>query len=105
MNLNIDVCCEITDFLISEKLKFANVICKQAAMSVLRQIIWTNRENVVQEQQKKQALLELKGISESNFYGLESEYKRDLEAIDIDFSNLNSPCFRKKNAGIKAGSM
>lgn len=105
MNLKIDVCCEITDFIIAEKNRFTQAICKQMAIRIMNQVIYTNRENVIQEQQKKQCLLDLKGISESNFFGLESELKREIKTIDLDFSDLDSPCFRKRNKGLKSGSM
>jgi hypothetical protein len=105
MNLKIDVCCDITDFLITEKRRFKMALLKQVVIRMANQVLYTNRQNAITEQQRRQVLLDLKGIAESNFFGIESEYKRELEMIDMDFSDFDSPCFKKKNAGIKAGSI
>jgi hypothetical protein len=95
----------LTDILILEKKKFTQAVIKQMAVNMLKLMIWSNRQNKIEEVNKKDAMLELKGISESNFYGLESELKREIECINIDFSDFDSPCFEQTpNKGIKRGA-
>ena len=105
INLNVSIICDLTDIFILEKKKFTQAVIKQMAVNILKLMIWSNRQNKIEEVNKKDAMLELKGISESNFYGLESELKREIECINIDFSDFDSPCFEQTpNKGIKRGA-
>ena len=106
MNLNISVMCDITDILITEKKKFTQAVIKQMGVYVAKQIMYSNRVNRISETLKKNMALELKGVADSNFYGLETELHREIKAIDFDLSNFDGPCFRKSNnRGLSMSSM
>lgn len=106
MNLNISVLCDMTDILITEKKKFAQAVIKQMGVFVANKIMYSSRVNRISETLKKNMALELKGVADSNFFGLETQLHREIKAIDFDFSKLDGPCFRKSpNEGLKMGSM
>ena len=106
LNLNISVMCDITDIIISEKLMFTQLVMKQMAVYVARQIMYSNRVNRISETLKKNMALELKGVIDTNFFGLETELAREIKAVDFDLSEFDSPCFRQSNnKSIRSGSI
>lgn len=106
LNLNISVLCDITDILCTEKKRFVQIVLKQMAVYVARQIMYSNRVNRISETLKKNMAVELKGVIDTNFFGLENELKREIEAVNFDLSEFDSPCFRPaNNRGIKMSSI
>ena len=97
LNLNISVLCDITDILVTEKERFTQLVMKFMAVFVARKIMYSNRVNRISETLKKDMAFELKGVIDTNFYGLETELKREIDAVDFDMSEFNSPCFRQTN--------
>jgi len=97
MNLNISVLCDITDILVTEKKRFSQLVMKMMAVYVARQILYSNRVNRISETLKKNIAFELKGVIETNFYGLETQLSKEVEAVDFDLSEFDSPCFRQSN--------
>ena len=105
LNLNISVRCEVTDILLTEKLQFTQAVIKKMAIWVLRQMLWSTRMNKIEQTAKQLAQEELKGITETNFYGIEAEYLREIKALDIDFSEFDSPCWKRvPSRGLRSGS-
>jgi len=106
LNLNISVMCDITDILVTEKKRFAQLIMKQMAVYVARKIKHSTRRNSILEALKRDMALELTGVIETNFFGLESQLLEEIKSIDFDMSEFDSPCFRKTgNKSIKASSV
>jgi len=106
MNLNISVLCDLTDIIITEKKRFTQAVIKQMGVFVAKQIMYSSRVNIISEILKKNVAMELKGVVDSNFFGLETELHREIKAIDFDFSQLDSPCFRRSpNKGLRMSSI
>jgi len=105
LNLSVSVQCDMTDILIQQKAIFSQAVIKQMAVNILRLIVWTNRQNKIEGLSKKEAVIELKGVDGTKSIGLEAKLDKEIRAIDIDLSGLDSPCFNKSpNKGIRRGT-
>ena len=110
LNLKISVLCDITNVIIENKQMFRDVISKQVACDVLREIAYNpnvrlNRTEAIAS--KMEILYELDGDSSSNKKsGLVHQLNKALEALDIDTKELDRVCLNcGKNQGIKMKSV
>ena len=104
MNLEISVGCDLTDFIISQRQIFANVIQKQVAANVLRTIAMNpdvrvnrNQVNVTRDE----LLYELDGAPTGRASGLGYELKQAYRALELDTRGLDRICLQCNNHGVK----
>ena len=105
LNLDISVYCDLTDFIISEKHLFQEVIMKQFAIDILREFAYnpnvrTNRHSI--NASRMDILYELDGDSSSmKKSGLNYQLEQALKAINISTQGLDRICLPCRNNGIK----
>lgn len=104
INLELSVGCDLTDFIISQRQIFANVIQKQVAANVLRTIAMNpdvrvnrNQVNVTRDE----LLYELDGAPQGRASGLGYELKQAYDALSLDTSGLDRICLSCNNHGVK----
>lgn len=104
LNLEISVGCDLTDFIIKQKMIFANVIQKQVAVNVLRIIamnpnvrINRNQVNVTRDD----LLYEIDGAPQGRPSGLAYDLQQAFKAIEIDTQGLDRICLSCNNKGVK----
>lgn len=104
LNLEISVGCDLTDFIIKEKMLFANIIQKQVAVNVLRTIAMNpdvrvnrNQVNVTRDD----LLYEIDGAPQGRPSGLAFDLKQAYKAIEIDTQGLDRICLSCNNGGVK----
>lgn len=104
LNVEISVGCDLTDFIISQRQIFANVIQKQVAANVLRTIamnpevrINRNQTNVTRDQ----ILYEIDGNPQGRASGLGFELKQAYNALSLDTRGLDRICLQCTNNGPK----
>lgn len=104
MNCEVSVACDITDFIISQRAIFANVIQKQVAASVLRTIAMNpdvrvnrNQVNVTRDE----LLYELDGAPQGRPSGMLYELKQAYKALSFDTRGLDRICLQCNNHGVK----
>lgn len=105
INLDISVSCDITDFIIEQRTLFIDVIAKQVAVDMLRELAFnpnvrTNRHSI--NASKVDILYELDGDSASmKKSGL--NYQLDLahKALIVSLAGLDRVCQPCKNNGVK----
>ena len=104
MNVEISVGCDLTDFIISQRLIFATVIQKQVAATVLRTIAMNpdvrvnrNQVNVTRDE----LLYELDGNPQGRASGLGYELKQAYRALELDTRGLDRVCLQCNNHGVK----
>ena len=104
INVEISVGCDLTDFIISQRQIFANVIQKQVAVNVLRTIamnpnvrINRNQVNVTRDE----ILYEVDGAPQGKQSGLAFELKQAYTALSFDTRNLDRICLKCNNHGVK----
>lgn len=103
LNVEMSVGCDLTDFIISQRSIFANVIQKQVCANVLRTIAMNpdvrvnrNQVNVTRDQ----ILYELDGNPQGRASGLGYELKQAYKALSFDTKGLDRICLQCNNNGV-----
>lgn len=105
INLEVTVFCDISDIIISQRGLLADVIAKQVAVDMLRELVYnanvrTNRRSI--NASKVDILYELDGDSSSlKKSGLNYQLDKAYEALDLSLVGLDRVCLPCKNGGIK----
>lgn len=105
INLDITVCCDITDFIIEKRAMFQSVLMKQVAVDMLRELAYnanvrTNRHTI--NASRTDILYEIDGDSSSmKKSGLNYQLDEAFRAINIEVRGLDRVCMPCKNNGIK----
>jgi len=92
INLSFSVKCDITDIICKNDYVFTNALMRQVQRDFANYMLNTNRTDELVNRLKGQALIEL---SEDGGQ-LEEKLKQEVDAIDFDMSDLESPCCPSK---------
>ena len=109
INLEVSAYCDLTDFIISQRVMFQDVLSKQVAIDFLREFAYnpnvrTNRHSI--NASKLDILTELDGDSNSmRQSGLSYELDIALKALSISTRGLDRVCLPCVNNGIKYRSI
>ena len=105
INLEVSVGCDITDFIIEQRVLFRDVIAKQVAVDMLREFAYnsnvrTNRNSV--NVSRMDVLYELDGDSASlKKSGLGYQLEMAFKAIRVSLSGIDRICLPCKNNGVR----
>ena len=105
INLEVSVACDITDFITEQKRVFADVIAKQVAVDLLREIAYNPGQRINRSAQmasRNDILYELDGDSSSlKKSGLSYQLDRAYQAISLNLGGIDRVCIPCKAGGIK----
>lgn len=104
INLEVSVGCDLTDFIVSQRLVFANVIQKQVAVNVLRTIAMNPDVRVNRNQlnaTRDEILYEVDGNPQGRASGLAYELRQAYKALEIDTQGIDRICLSCTNHGVK----
>ena len=105
LNLEVTVNCDITDFIVEQKMMFQDIIAKQVAIDMLREFAYnsnvrTNRHSI--NASRLDILYEVDGDSSSmKKSGLSYQLDIAFKAIKLSTSGIDRVCLPCKNNGIK----
>ncbi len=105
LNLELTIGCDITDFIIEQRMLFQDVIAKQVAVDMLREFAYnanvrTNRHSV--NVSRLDILYEIDGDSSSmKKSGLSYQLDMAFKAIKLSTEGIDRVCLPCKNNGIK----
>lgn len=105
LNLEVTVSCDITDFIIEQRMMFQDVIAKQVAVDMLREFAYnanvrTNRHSI--NASRLDILYEVDGDSSSmKKSGLSYQLDMAFKAIKLSTEGIDRVCLPCKNNGIK----
>lgn len=105
LNLEVTVSCDITDFIVEQRMMFQDVIAKQVAVDMLREFAYnsnvrTNRHSI--NASRLDILYEVDGDSSSmKKSGLSYQLDMAFKAIKLSTSGIDRVCLPCKNNGIK----
>jgi hypothetical protein len=105
LNLEITISCDITDFIIEQRMLFQDVIAKQVAVDMLREFAYnanarTNRHSI--NASRLDILYEVDGDSSSmKKSGLSYQLDMAFKAIKLSTEGIDRVCLPCKNNGIK----
>lgn len=104
MNVEISVGCDLTDFIISQKMMFATVLQRQVAAMALRTMALNPNVRVNRNQSNVSAqniLYELDGNTEGRENGLGYELRKAYDALDLDTRGIDRICLTCRPVGLK----
>lgn len=105
LNLEVTVSCDITDFIVEQRMMFQDVIAKQVAVDMLREFVYnsnvrTNRHSI--NASRLDILYEVDGDSSSmKKSGLSYQLDMAFKAIKLSTSGIDRVCLPCRNNGIK----
>lgn len=105
LNLEVTVSCDITDFIVEQRMMFQDVIVKQVAVDMLREFAYnsnvrTNRHSI--NASRLDILYEVDGDSSSmKKSGLSYQLDMAFKAIKLSTSGIDRVCLPCRNNGIK----
>lgn len=105
LNLEVTVSCDITDFIVEQRMMFQDVIAKQVAVDMLREFAYnsnvrTNRHSI--NASRLDILYEVDGDSSSmKKSGLSYQLDMAFKAIKLSTSGIDRVCLPCRNNGIK----
>lgn len=105
LNLELTISCDITDFIIEQRMLFQDVIAKQVAVDMLREFAYnanvrTNRHSI--NASRPDILYEIDGDSSSmKNSGLSYQLDMAFKAIKLSTEGIDRICLPCKNNGIK----
>lgn len=105
LNLELTISCDITDFIIEQRMLFQDVIAKQVAVDMLREFAYnanvrTNRNSI--NASRLDILYEIDGDSSSmKKSGLSYQLDMAFKAIKLSTEGIDRVCLPCKNNGIK----
>lgn len=104
LNIEISVGCDLTDFMISQRLLFADVLQKQVAYNALRTMAMNPDVRVNRNQSnvsRMDILYELDGNTQGRKTGLGAELDKAYKAIEIETKGIDRICLSCNNMGVK----
>lgn len=104
LNVEISVGCDLTDFIISQRLMFANALQKQVAYNVMRTMAMNPDVRVNRNQSnvsRMDILYELDGNTQGRKTGLGEDLEKAYKSIDIDTKGLDRICLSCNNHGVR----
>lgn len=105
LNLELTISCDITDFIIEQRMLFQDIIAKQVAVDMLREFAYnanvrTNRHSI--NASRLDILYEVDGDSSSmKKSGLSYQLDMAFKAIKLSTEGIDRVCLPCKNNGIK----
>lgn len=109
LNLEVTINCDLTDFIIEQRIQFQDVIAKQLAVDMLREFAYnanvrTNRHSI--NASRMDILYEIDGDSSSmKQSGLSYQLDLAFKAINLSTTGINRVCLPCGNKGIKYRSV
>lgn len=104
INAEITVGCDLTDFIISQRMVFANVLQLQVAANVLRTIAMNPDVRVNRNQvnvTRNELLYEIDGATQGRPSGIGYELTQAYKALRFDTQGLDRICLKCNNMGVK----
>lgn len=104
LNCEVTIGCDLTDFIISQRQIFANVIQRQVAVTALRTLAMNPDVRVNRNQSnatRTDILYEVDGNPEGRPGGLGYDLKKAYEALSLDTQGLDRVCLKCNNHGVR----
>ena len=104
LNVEVTVGCDLTDFIVEQRLLFANAIQKQVASIAIRTMALNPDVRVNRNQSnvsRNDILYEVDGNTQGRAGGINFELKEAFRALSLDTRNIDRICLTCNNHGVK----
>lgn len=103
-NLQLSVTCDLTNFIIENKMEFADVLAKQMAVDMLMTLFYNPNARVninIQDTNYNNLYADLNGSEMKNRTGMRYELEQAYKAVDMGTRGLDKICLPCANKGIR----
>jgi len=97
LNLRMSVRCDLTDFFITNKFAFKNLLSLKVAHIILKDMKFSSETNKIQEHILNMVIRELEGDKETNALNIVQQYDRELKAVNFNIEGINGKCLGCKD--------
>jgi len=99
LNLRLSVVCDLTDFFITNKMAFKNLLSLKVVQMILKDMSFSMETNYIEERIKQLIILDLQGDVETKGKNLPKQYDDELKAVTYNISNINEKCLPCESDG------
>lgn len=104
INLNISAKCDLTTFLIDNKLIFKNALALKVTHLILNDMKFSQQINNIEESLKSLIIRDIEGDKDTNYVNIITQLNRAVKAVDIDTNKISQiclPCTKKNRVRYK----
>lgn len=108
MNLEVTIECDYTDFIVEQRMNFAEVVAKQVAVNALRTMAYNPNVRINRNQSnitRTDILFELEGNTAGRPSGLVADLARAYKSLQLDTAGMSRICLPCHNGGVRYGSV
>lgn len=98
LNLKMTVKCDLTDFFITNKFAFKNLLATKVIWRLLTDMKFSQQINSIEENIKMMIIRDLEGDIETKLTNIPSQYNRELMSVAFDISGINGKCLECEDA-------
>lgn len=92
LNLKLSVRCDLTDFFISNRFAFKNLLSLKVANVILKEMRFSTETNFVTDELRNMIIREVEGDKETNYLNISQQYDRELKAVAFNIEGINGKC-------------
>ena len=99
LNLRLSVVCDLTDFFITNKMAFKNLLAIKVKYMVLKDMEFSMETNYIEERIKNLVIRDLEGDVDTKLTNIPTQYHKELKAVAFNISSINSKCLPCEDDG------
>jgi len=92
LNLRLSAKCNLTDFVVRNKLNFQNLLSLKVTEKILNQMKFSQQINFIEENIKMMIIRDLEGDLETRMNNITRKYAIELKAVSWNTAGLNEKC-------------
>lgn len=92
LNLRMSVRCDLTDFFITNRFAFKNILALKVANLILKDMRFSMETNFVEDKLRDMIIREVEGDKETNYLNISQQYDRELKAVKFNIEGINTKC-------------
>lgn len=92
LNLKLTVSCDLSDFIITNKFEFSNLLSLKVTEKILNDQKFSQQINFIEENVKMMIIRDLEGDLETRMNNITQKYHKELKAVSFNTGNINEKC-------------
>lgn len=99
LNFKFSVKCDLTDFFISNKHEFKNLLSLKVVHNILNMMKFSQEINQIEQNIKNMIIRDLEGDIDTKLTNIPTQYQRELKAVSFSTSAINGSCLPCEDKG------
>lgn len=98
INLQVDVKCDISDFICSNRMSLKRAMYLKVAYLIMKDMQFSNQVNRIEEDLKMMIIRDLEGDKDTNYINIVDSLEKEIKGVNFDHSKVAQPCLPCTNA-------